>query len=127
MDYEVRDSFIRNQETLEPLKEVVPSKNRCGSSDPVEMTEDTKCFCKAKDGEGAKEGVVLKLEMVNIPFEQDLLDLRSSLFVETKRLVEKTVREVNLSTFLVLLPQFSFSFHSSARNRPCLGWFFGGS
>ena len=53
---------IVNSTTADPQtglypKEFFPTKNRCGSNDPVDMTAQTQCACKDKDGEGAKEGI----------------------------------------------------------------------
>ena len=42
-----------DQNTIEPLDMIVPYKTRCGSLDPLEMSEETKCNCWQTSGEGS--------------------------------------------------------------------------
>ena len=42
-----------DQNTMKPLDMIVPYKTRCGSLDPLEMSEETKCNCWQTSGEGS--------------------------------------------------------------------------
>ena len=50
--YQVMDSLVKNM-TGHYIPQIVPNKTRCGNLDPVEMNETNKCYCLARDKEGA--------------------------------------------------------------------------
>jgi hypothetical protein len=45
-----------------PIPQVVPNKTRCGSLDPVDMTEENKCSCKPKDDYGSGNEYIFSRE-----------------------------------------------------------------
>lgn len=95
------DSQLRDVITREKIPQVLPSKNRCGSNDPIQMGEDSKCTCQTKEGLGADEGVWITMEVLNIPWDDGFLDLASQTFLNAKYVVEKAVsRKVHMH-FLV--------------------------
>ena len=49
------DSIARDPVTKDPLQQIVPNKTRCGSTDPVEMTAESKCYCYAKEDRGSSK------------------------------------------------------------------------
>ena len=49
------DSIARDPVTKDPLQQIVPNKTRCGSTDPVEMTTESKCYCYAKEDHGSSK------------------------------------------------------------------------
>ena len=51
--YQVLPGLSLDPNTKQPLEQVVPSKTRCGSLDPVELTLENKCHCLPKDGLGS--------------------------------------------------------------------------
>ena len=66
------------------------------------MTPETKCSCDPKDGQGADEGVWVTMEVLNIPWTEELLDLTSDAFKNAKYIVEKAVRkQTELAFFFV--------------------------
>ena len=49
------ESIARDPVTKDPLQQIVPNKTRCGSTDPLEMNEETKCYCYTKDDRGSSK------------------------------------------------------------------------
>lgn len=76
-------------DTKKPLEMVVPSKIRCGSLDPKEMLPEYKCHCHPKDMLGSIGGYWVKVELLNIPWSDELLDLKSERFENAKLFVEE--------------------------------------
>lgn len=89
------DSLYRNFTTKEYFPQVLPSKKRCGSVDPVDMKPDTKCYCNPKDKKGAEEGVWMNLELLNLPFDDQLVDLKSQKAADALYYVQKAVSLCN--------------------------------
>ncbi len=71
----------------------LPLKNRCGTVDPYNITDDTKCQCLTKEDKGANDGIWLNLEIYNMPFNNELKIIGSELFIKAKNLIEKAVIE----------------------------------
>ena len=43
---------VQRDSNQKQLDAVVPNKTRCGSTDPLEMNEATKCYCWPTEGKG---------------------------------------------------------------------------
>ena len=50
--YRTMDSLARMANGT-ALAQIVPNKTRCGNLDPVEMNITDKCYCLARNGQGA--------------------------------------------------------------------------
>ena len=59
--YIVMESIARDPVTKDPLQQIVPNKTRCGSTDPLEMNEETKCYCYTKDDRGSSKLFYLRI------------------------------------------------------------------
>ena len=44
-----------DKETNEIPQQIVPNKTRCGTSDPLEMIEENKCYCYTKEERGSSK------------------------------------------------------------------------
>ena len=82
----------RDAVTHEYVDLVVPEKSRCGSLDELEIKAENECKCESKNGEGAEDGVILHLDLVNLPFRPTLKDPTTEDFKTAKLIVEKAVR-----------------------------------
>ncbi len=132
---------IHRDENQKQLDVVVPSKVRCGSTDPLEMNVTNQCSCWPTAGEGASKnishfitkstflflwwyfavgGKVLYAEILNIPWTNDLLDLASETFKNAKYVVEEAVSSFHIlllrKRFLILLLLVRFGLYWQRQN-----------
>ena len=66
--YIVMESIARDPVTKDPLQQIVPNKTRCGSTDPLEMNEETKCYCYTKDDRGSSKLFFLRIFILILIF-----------------------------------------------------------
>ena len=81
--YIVMESIARDPVTKDPLQQIVPNKTRCGSTDPLEMNEETKCYCYTKDDRGSSKLFFLRIFIlilififISIPMQQKYLKVK---------------------------------------------------
>ena len=91
VSYAIGNTGVRDAFTREDIIQIVPNKTRCGSNDPIDMQDHTQCKCLSKEGKGAKEGIWINLEILNLPWGEELADFESDEFKEAKYLTEKAV------------------------------------
>eukprot|EP00094_Tigriopus_californicus_P010586 TCALIF_10213-PA protein Name:"Protein of unknown function" AED:0.03 eAED:0.03 QI:9/0.8/0.81/1/1/1/16/76/1266 len=105
----------RDAVTMKFMDEVVPSKIRCGSRDPLYMRLEDQCSCYPTDGEGAEivllsfqtdDGKWMTMEILNMEWRNELKDPRSKLFQESKYIVEKAMDEMYLDYSVTFTAQY---------------------